>query len=222
MSGPGQRAHPVVLSAPSGAGKTTIARALLDDGEDFVFSISSTTRPARDHEVDGVDYHFLSEPAFREMIEADEFVEWAEVHGQLYGTSRKALQDADDQGRFLLLDIDVQGAMQVRQRVPEALLVFVLPPGADELVKRLRARGTEGEDTLVRRIENARGELGMASEFDYVVVNDDLEHAIDDVRGILRGEGVRTDRAIDLSNGIRQLQDQIDLVLVTDFDVPRK
>ena len=222
MSPPEPRTHPVVLSAPSGAGKTTIARALVDEGEAFVFSISSTTRPSRDHEVEGVDYHFLSEPEFRRMIEADEFVEWAQVHGHLYGTSRKALLDAEDQGRFLLLDIDVQGAMQVRQRVPEAVLVFVVPPDADVLVKRLRGRGTEGEDTLVRRIENARGELAMASEFDYVVVNDDLEHAIDDVRGILRGEGVPTDRAIDLSNGIRELQDQIDLVLVTDFDVPRK
>jgi len=216
------RTCPVVLSAPSGAGKTTIARALVEDGEDVVFSVSATTRSARDHEVDGVDYRFLSETDFRTMIEADEFVEWAEVHGHLYGTSRKALQNAQDQGRFLILDVDVQGAMQVRQGVPDAVLVFVLPPSADALVQRLRERGTEGEDTLVRRIENARGELEKASEFDYVVVNENLGQAIDDVRRIVRGKGLRTDRAIDLSKGIRQLQGQIDRILAEDFDFPRK
>ena len=213
---------PVVLSAPSGAGKTTIAKALVEGREDVVFSVSATTRPPRDNEVDGVDYHFLSEPDFRAMIKADEFVEWAEVHGHLYGTPRQALQDAQDQGRFLILDIDVQGAMQVRQRVPDAVLVFVLPPTADALVQRLRERGTEGEDTLARRIENARGELEKASEFDYVVVNENLDQAIDDVRRIVRGEGRRTDGAIDLSNVIRQLQRRIDEILAEHFDSTRK
>jgi len=211
-----------VLSAPSGAGKTTIAKALVERGEDVVFSVSATTRPARDHEVDGVDYHFLSEPDFRAMIEADEFVEWAKVHGHLYGTSRKALQDAQEQGRFLILDVDVQGAMQVREHVADAVLVFVLPPSADALRERLRDRGTEGEDTLTRRLENARGELEKASEFDYVVVNEKLDQAIDDVRGIVQGEDLRTDRAIDLSNRIRQLQRQIDQILADDSDSATK
>ncbi len=217
MSSLGHRTCPVVLSAPSGAGKTTIARALVGGSEDVVFSVSATTRPARDHEVDGVDYHFLSEPDFSAMIEADEFVEWAEVHGHLYGTSRKALQDALDEGRFLILDVDVQGAMQMRQRVPDAVLVFVLPPAADALVERLRERGSEGEDTLTRRIENARGELEKASEFDYIVVNKNLEQAIDDVRSIVLAESRRTARAIDLSYEIRQLQVQIDQILAEDF-----
>jgi guanylate kinase len=214
--------YPVVLSAPSGAGKTTIAKALVERGEDVVFSVSATTRPPRDHEVDGVDYHFLSEPDFRTMIEADEFVEWAEVHGHLYGTSRKALRDAQEQGRFLILDVDVQGAMQVREQVADAGLVFVLPPSADALRERLRDRGTEGEDTLTRRLKNARGELEKASEFDYVVVNEKLDQAIDEVRGIVRGEGLPTDRAIDLSNRIRQLQRQIDQLLVDDSQPMRK
>ena len=213
--------YPVVLSAPSGAGKTTIAKALVERGEDVVFSVSATTRPARDHEVDGVDYHFLSEPDFRAMIEADEFVEWAKVHGHLYGTSRKALQDAQEQGRFLILDVDVQGAMQVREHVADAVLVFVLPPSADALVERLTERGTEGEDTVARRIENARGELEQASQFDYVVVNDDLEQAIDEVRSIVSAESRRTDRTIDLSKGIRELQGRIDHILAEDFDPPR-
>lgn len=213
---------PIVLSAPSGAGKTTIARALVKGSEDVVFSVSSTTRPARDDEVDGVDYHFLSELDFQAMIEADEFVEWAEVHGHLYGTSRKAVEDALDDGRFLILDVDVQGAMQMRQRVPDAVLVFVLPPKADALVKRLRDRGTEGEDTLARRIENARGELEQASQFDYIVVNENLEQAIDEVRCIVMAEGRRRTRAIDLSNEIRQLQRQIDQILAEELDSPRK
>jgi len=207
------RTCPVVLSAPSGAGKTTIARALVKEIEDVVFSVSATTRPARDHEVDGIDYHFLSEAEFRAMIEADELVEWAEVHGHLYGTTREALQAAQDEGRFLILDVDVQGAMQMRERVPDAVLVFVLPPSADALVERLTERGTEEEDNVTQRIENARGELEQASRFDYIVVNENLEQAIDEVRSIVLAEGRRTDRAIDLSNGIRELQDQIDRLL---------
>ena len=221
MSSPAHTTCPVVLSAPSGAGKTTIAKALVKGGEDVVFSISATTRPARDHEVNGVDYHFLSEPDFRAMIEADEFVEWAEVHGHLYGTSRKSIRDARDQGRCLILDVDVQGAMQVRERVADAVLVFVLPPSAEVLVRRLRERGTEGEDTLVRRIENARGELDKASEFDYVVVNENLDQAIDEVRGIVLAQGRPTDPAIDLSNRIRQLQWQIDQILAEEFESQR-
>jgi len=216
------RTCPIVLSAPSGAGKTTIARALVEGTEDVVFSVSATTRPARDHEMDGVDYHFLSEQDFQAMIEADEFVEWAEVHGHLYGTSRKAVEEALDDGRFLILDIDVQGALQIRQRVADAVLVFVLPPSADVLVERLRERGTEGEDTVTRRIENARGELEQASQFDYIVVNENLDQAIDEVRGIVLAQGRRTDRAIDLSSVIRQIQVRIDEILAEDFDFTRK
>ncbi|MCH7892787.1 MAG: guanylate kinase [Gemmatimonadetes bacterium] len=222
MSSLVHRTCPIVLSAPSGAGKTTIARALVRDSEDVVFSVSATTRPARDGEVDGVDYDFLSETVFRAMIEADEFVEWAEVHGHLYGTSRRALQAALDEDRFLILDVDVQGAMQMRERVPDVVLVFVLPPSADALVERLKERGTEGEDTVAQRIENARAELEQASQFDYIVVNENLDQAIEEVRSIVSAEGRRADRAIDLSDRIRQLQAQIDRILAEDFDSPRK
>ncbi len=222
MSSLVHRTCPIVLSAPSGAGKTTIARALVRDSEDVVFSVSATTRPARDREVDGVDYDFLSETDFRAMIEADEFVEWAEVHGHLYGTSRRALQAALDEDRFLILDVDVQGAMQMRERVPDVVLVFVLPPSADALVERLTERGTEGEGTVARRIENARSELEQASQFDYIVVNENLDQAIEEVQSIVSAEGRRADRAIDLSDRIRQLQAQIDRILAEDFDSPRK
>lgn len=222
MSSLVHRTCPIVLSAPSGAGKTTIARALVRDSEDVVFSVSATTRPARDGEVDGVDYDFLSETVFRAMIEADEFVEWAEVHGHLYGTSRRALQAALDEDRFLILDVDVQGAMQMRERVPDVVLVFVLPPSADALVERLAERGTEGEDTVAQRIENARTELEQASRFDYIVINENLDQAIEEVRSIVSAEGRRADRAIDLSDRIRQLQAQIDRILAEDFVSPRK
>ncbi|MCH7933208.1 MAG: guanylate kinase [Gemmatimonadetes bacterium] len=222
MSSLVHRTCPIVLSAPSGAGKTTIARALVRDSEDVVFSVSATTRPARDGEADGVDYDFLSETVFRAMIEADEFVEWAEVHGHLYGTSRRALQAALDEDRFLILDVDVQGAMQMRERVPDVVLVFVLPPSADALVERLAERGTEGEDTVAQRIENARAELEQASRFDYIVINENLDQAIEEVRSIVSAEGRRADRAIDLSDRIRQLQAQIDRILAEDFVSPRK
>ena len=222
MSSLVHRTCPIVLSAPSGAGKTTIARALVRDSEDVVFSVSATTRLPRDGEVDGVDYDFLSETVFRAMIEADEFVEWAEVHGHLYGTSRRALQAALDEDRFLILDVDVQGAMQMRERVPDVVLVFVLPPSADALVERLKERGTEGEDTVAQRIENARAELDQASRFDYIVVNENLDQAIEEVQSIVSAEGRRADRAIDLSDRIRQLQAQIDRILAEDFDSPRK
>ena len=222
MSSLVHRTCPIVLSAPSGAGKTTIARALVRDSEDVVFSVSATTRPARDGEADGVDYDFLSETVFRAMIEADEFVEWAEVHGHLYGTSRRALQAALDEDRFLILDVDVQGAMQMRERVPDVVLVFVLPPSADALVERLAERGTEGEDTVAQRIENARAELEQASRFDYIVINENLDQAIGEVRSIVSAEGRRADRAIDLSDRIRQLQAQIDRILAEDFVSPRK
>jgi guanylate kinase len=144
------------------------------------------------------------------------------VHGHLYGTSRKAVESALDDGLFLILDVDVQGAMQMRQHVPDAVLVFVLPPGADALVERLRDRGTEGEDTLARRIENARGELEQAAKFDYIVVNENLEQAIDEVWSIVVAEGRRTARTIDLSDRIRQLQLQIDQILADGLDSTRK
>ena len=220
MSALGHRTCPVVLSAPSGAGKTTIARALVEGDEDVVFSVSATTRPARDHEVDGVDYHFLSESDFRAKIEADELIEWAEVHGHLYGTIRQELQDALDQGRFLILDVDVQGAMQMRERVPDAVLVFVLPPSATVLVERLTQRGTEEEETVIQRIQNARAELEQAAQFDYIVVNENLDQAINEVRSIVMAESRRTVRAIDLSDAIRQIQGQIDRILTEDYDSP--
>ncbi|HEX6909583.1 MAG TPA: guanylate kinase [Longimicrobium sp.] len=181
---------PLVLSAPSGAGKTTIAHRLRSRRDDVVFSISATTRPPREGERDGVDYHFVGEDEFRRMIDAGELIEWARVHGSYYGTPLRNVRDAQARGQFLLLDIDVQGARQIRDRVPGAVHVFVLPPSGEALVHRLKGRGSEDHARLQRRLGNALEEIRTAAEFDHVVVNDDLALAVADVNAVLEG---RTD-----------------------------
>ena len=177
---------PVVLSAPSGAGKTTIARALVEGEEDFAFSVSATTRTRRGKETHGVDYWFLTRGEFLRMVEDGEFAEWADVHGELYGTPFSSLRTAGEGGRHVLLDIDVQGARQIREAVPRALLLFILPPSVDILLSRLRGRGTEGEAAIRRRLRTARDELEAAELFDFFVVNDDLERSIAEVRTLIR------------------------------------
>ena len=186
----GSRAtFPLVLSAPSGAGKTTIARRLRERRADVVFSVSATTRAPRAGERDGVDYHFVDEAEFRRMIDAGELIEWAQVHGAFYGTPVRNVVDAATRGQFLLMDIDVQGARQIRGRVPDAVFVFVLPPSGQALVQRLRGRGSEDDARVQRRLRNALEELRTAAEFDRVVVNDDLSAAVADVNAVLEGRG---------------------------------
>lgn len=207
---------PVVLAAPSGAGKTTIARALVNREPDFAFSVSATTRAPRSGEVHGKDYLFLSRSGFRDMIRNGAFAEWAEVHGDLYGTPMESLKDASQGDRHVVLDIDVQGAAQIREAVPQALLLFILPPSVDILFARLRDRGTEGEDAIRRRLNTALRELEAAESFDYRVINDDLETAIQEVRDLVRAWGRREggetggkpgnlDHARKLRDGVRAL-----------------
>jgi guanylate kinase len=179
-------ARPVVLSAPSGAGKTTIARTLVTQEEDFSFSVSATTRLPRQKERHGVDYWFLSEEQFLGMVEAGEFVEWARVHGDYYGTPLESLLEAGRKGRHVVLDIDVQGAMQIREAVPEALLLFILPPSVDDLMGRLASRGTETPEVLLRRLNTALLELKAAESFDFFVINEELEKAVREVRELAR------------------------------------
>ena len=188
------RTFPLVLAAPSGAGKTTIARALRERRGDVVFSVSATTRRPRPGERDGVDYHFVDHAEFRRMIAAGELIEWAEVHGNLYGTPLRNVADAVARREYLLLDIDVQGARQIRRKLPEAVFVFVLPPSGQALAERLAGRGSEDVDVRLRRLSNARDEIREAAHFDFAVVNDDLGRAVDEVEGILLAETRRVSR----------------------------
>lgn len=185
---------PVILSAPSGGGKTTIARRLLERRPDVGYSVSCTTRAPREGEVDGRDYRFLSHEAFLAAKEAGEFAEWAEVHGNYYGTLRSEVQRVLATGRHVLMDIDVQGARQFHAAFPETVLVFVLPPSGEVLKARLAGRKSESRERLLVRLRNARAELGEIGRYHYVVVNDDLEKAVDQVSAIVDAEGLRHDR----------------------------
>jgi guanylate kinase len=207
--------RPVVLAAPSGTGKTTIAHRLVEGTGEFVFSVSATTRPPRKGERNGMDYWFISRPDFEEMRDQGELAEWAEVHGNMYGTPLRNFEEAAARGEHLVLDIDVQGARQIRERIPQALLVFVIPPSAEVLVSRLTKRGTEADDEVARRLRAARRELQRARDFDHVVVNDDLERAVEEIRGVARtGQGQKDG---DISERIETLVAEIGRVLEERF-----
>jgi guanylate kinase len=209
---------PIVLAGPSGGGKTTVRRALLEHRSDVVFSVSATTRPPRPGEVDGKDYQFLERGTFEALIEGGDLLEWAEVHGELYGTPRANLQKAWDDGAHLLLDIDVQGARQLRAIQPEALTVFLLPPDYERLVERLRGRGSEDAETFRRRMRTALEELSEVERFDYVVVNDDLEETLQRVEAIVSAERHRVKR---LSPEVRELIRELGESLNGMLDAPQ-
>lgn len=178
----------VVLCAPSGTGKTTVARELLERYEDLAFSVSVTTREARPGERAGLDYEFVDRARFDAMIEAGELLEWAEVHGQRYGTPRANLEEAARAGKDLILDIDVQGGRQVRSVRSDAVMIFLLPPSADALLERLRSRGSEDRAHRARRLQTALTELRAVEEFEYVLVNDRLDETVSTVRSIIVAE----------------------------------
>jgi len=180
----------VILSAPSGGGKTTIARRLEASRRDVGFSVSATTRTPRANERDGVDYYFFPREEFLRRTEAGEFLEWAEYAGHLYGTLTAEVDRLFARGKHVLLDIEVQGAEQVRRRRKDALAIFILPPSADELVRRLAGRRSETREQLARRIAQADRELEAALGYDRVVVNDDLDGAVEAVSGFIDGRAV--------------------------------
>lgn len=180
----GRKGLCLVLSAPSGAGKSTLVARLRAEFPVFAYSISCTTRAPRPGEQDGVHYHFLSREAFISRRDAGFFAEWAEVHGNFYGTPKGPVEDMLAKGQDVLFDIDVQGALQLKQVFAQALYVFILPPSREVLEARLRGRGTESEEVIAKRLTNALGELEAAGHFDYHVVNDDLEEAADELRAI--------------------------------------
>jgi guanylate kinase len=195
----------LVLSAPSGAGKTTIAQALLAAREDIGFSVSATTRPPRTGEQDGVAYRFLSRSEFDRRVAAGEFVEWAEYGGHRYGTLRSEVDRLLAEGRHVLLDIEVQGARQVRERCQNVVSVFILPPSAKALAERLGGRNTERRPAVARRLRTAVDELEEAAHYDYVVVNADRTQAVAEVAAILDAESHRPRRLADLEQQLRSL-----------------
>ena len=186
-----------MISAPSGAGKTSICREILALLPGLRQSISYTTRAMRPGERDGVDYHFVDLDVFQRMIGDGAFVEWAQVHGNYYGTARAILEEASAEGADVLLDIDFQGAEQLRRSGLSGVFIFILPPDMEELRKRLASRNTDDEDVIVRRLANAAGEIAEAVNFDYLVVNDVFEQAVERIWAILIAESARTDRMID-------------------------
>jgi guanylate kinase len=185
-----------VISAPSGAGKTSISRELLTRQPGLCQSVSFTTRPMRSGEQDGVDYHFVSPSQFDRMVAENAFAEWAEVHGNRYGTARASLQRAAAEGRDVLLDIDVQGAAQLRGSGLGGVFIFILPPGMAELRQRLAGRNTDSAEVIERRMHNAVSEIREAVHFDYIVVNDDLSRAVATVQAIMTAEQARKDRVL--------------------------
>ena len=187
-----------VISAPSGAGKTSIFRSLRVLHPELRESISYTTRALRAGERDGIDYHFVSREQFERMVAEGAFAEWAEVHGNRYGTAKSTLLQAAEAGGDVLLDIDVQGAAQLRSSGLEGVSIFILPPGMAELRQRLSGRNTDSAEVIERRMTNAVSEIREAVRFDYIVINDDLAQAVATVQAIITAENVRRNRVIDL------------------------
>lgn len=197
----------LILSSPSGGGKTTIARALLDAREDLGYSVSATTRAPRPGERDGVDYHYLSDAAFARGVAAGEFLEWAEYSGHRYGTLRAEVDRVQATGRHVVLDIEFQGARQVRERRTDVVSIFILPPSAEVLLERLGGRKSDDPAAIRRRLLQAVREVEEAPAYDYIVVNDDRTQAVSEVATIIDAEVRRTRRVSDLTTTIHRLQE---------------
>jgi len=180
-----------VVSAPSGAGKTSLCRAITDSLEDLTHSVSYTTRKPRNGEIDGRDYHFVSQERFQSMINAGDFAEWAEVHANLYGTSRRMLDDMISKGIDIILDIDTQGAKQIKTKFSSAVFIFIMPPSLEILEERLRNRKSDREDEIKKRMRRAREEIKDYALYDYIVVNRDFERALSELRSVVIAERCR-------------------------------
>lgn len=175
----------IVISAPSGAGKTTLTKQIVQEFPDIIFSTSATTRNQRANEVDGVDYFFISEEIFLNKIERDEFAEWERFYDYYYGTYREQLENTIVSGKHILLEIDVKGALKIKHNYPEAVLIFIDPPSIEVLISRLKNRKTENEEEFRKRIERAKMELSLKGKFDYLVVNDNLDLALSELKSII-------------------------------------
>lgn len=185
-----------IVSSPSGGGKTSLVKTLLEAEPQLRLSVSYTTRPPRPGEEDGRDYHFVSAPEFERMLEAGEFLESAVIYGNRYGTSQKLIEREQAQGRDVVLEIDWQGAQQIRRVMRQVVSVFILPPSPEVLEARLRARGQDSEDVVARRLASAREEISHVSEYEYVIINDDFNRAAQDLRSIIRAERLKLARQL--------------------------
>jgi guanylate kinase len=203
-------AFPIILSAPSGGGKTTIAKALLARRQDLGYSVSCTTRAPREGEIPGQDYYFISRTEFLAKRDRGEFAESAEVHGNLYGTLRSEVLRVLESGKHVLMDIDVQGASQFTKVFPQAATIFILPPSADVLLERLRLRQTESRQQLASRLQSALQELQSVDEYEYVVVNDDLDSAIRRIGSIVDAEVSSRERVVGLRTQVALLIDELE------------
>ena len=184
----------IVVSGPSGAGKSTILQRVLLEVPRLLFSVSHTTRPPRPGEREGSDYHYVSRDEFQRLKAGEKFLEWATVHGDCYGTARSEYDRAAEEGVDLLLDLDVQGAQSVRKTFPDAVAIFILPPSYEHLERRLRSRGPADEATYARRLQVAAEELRMFPEYDYAIINDDLDESVESLKAIIRAARSRTSR----------------------------
>jgi guanylate kinase len=197
----------LVLSSPSGAGKTTLSRKLLEDDADISLSVSVTTRPARRGEIDGRDYHFINEARFQEMVRRGELLEWAKVFDYYYGTPKQPVDNVLAQGRDVLFDIDWQGTQQLREKAASDLVsIFVLPPSIPDLERRLQTRAQDSADVIHARMAKAADEMSHWAEYDYVVINNEIEIAFAELRAILAAERLKRERQSGLSAFVRDLQ----------------
>ena len=177
-----------VISGSSGVGKGTVLKRFLEKNPDFMLSVSCTTRTPREGEIDGVNYFFLSKDEFKNCIDNDKFLEWAEFAGNFYGTKKKFINQCLNEGKNIILEIDTQGALMVKKQMPEAVLIFICPPSLETLENRLRGRHTEDEETIQKRLKEVKEELKRAENFDYKIVNDNLENTVSELEKIISGE----------------------------------
>lgn len=199
------RGNLYIVSAPSGSGKTTLLQHLITQYESLLFSISHTTRAPRGNEKDGVEYFFVDRKAFMGMVEDGEFLEWAEYHGNLYGTARRFVEDNIASGKAVILDIDVQGARQVKRCIPDAITIFLLPPSFEELERRLKQRRLEDDETIAKRLAIAKEEILSCHEYDYIIINDKVGESVELLDAIVRPGTRRPGKEVEENDRVREI-----------------